>query len=496
MRTLFERTERLTVRARVLWAVGLVLLLFIGVAAERVSSTEATSQRTTAARDALLTNERDAMTIGTVVRDQHRDVLEALLASDRSTAGLDAAMQARREQVDGALASLASGPAPDGEVAAVARAYERATAVWASATAALSAGDRAAANALLRSDGVAAIDDVTVATGTLIDALVEVSARDAEAAASASKANARLTYVMVGVAVGVAFLWALWVARGITRTLRRQARALHQRSDELDRLAGALLSTSATTAEQATTTAGAGEQVSENVGTVATAVDELSSSIQEIARSSSDASRVATEAVEAAEATNRNIAQLGGSSAEIGKVLEVITAIAEQTNLLALNATIEAARAGEAGKGFAVVAGEVKELAKETATATEDISARIAAIQVDTDEAVAAIATIGDIIGRIADMQTTIASAVEEQTATTDEIARSIREAALGASGIADGATAVALAAGRTSEGATQSQVAAAELRRVAAELEALVDGRAETAVSAGGAPAPVPAPV
>jgi methyl-accepting chemotaxis protein len=250
----------------------------------------------------------------------------------------------------------------------------------------------------------------------------------------------------------------LWVARGITRTLRRQATILHARSDELDGLGGELLHASATTSQRALASAGAGEQVSTNVQTVATAVEEMSASVQEIARSSGAASQVAAEAVQTAEATNRNVARLGESSAEIGEVLEVITAIAEQTNLLALNATIEAARAGEAGKGFAVVAGEVKELAKETAKATEDIASRIAAIQVDTDEAVGAIGAIGEVIGRIADMQTTIASAVEEQTATTGEISRSIGEAATGAAGIASNVASVAQAADHTSEGAARSQ--------------------------------------
>jgi hypothetical protein len=143
------------------------------------------------------------------------------------------------------------------------------------------------------------------------------------------------------------------------------------------------------------------------------------------------------------------VAKLGESSQQIGKVIEVITSIAEQTNLLALNATIEAARAGEAGKGFAVVAGEVKELAKETAKATEEIGSRIAAIQEDTSDAVGAIGEIEQVIARIADMQTTIASAVEEQTATTNEIGRNVAEAARGSAEIAENIVSVAQAAVR-----------------------------------------------
>ena len=136
------------------------------------------------------------------------------------------------------------------------------------------------------------------------------------------------------------------------------------------------------------------------------------------------------EAVQAATAANTTISRLGESSVQIGQVIKVITSIAEQTNLLALNATIEAARAGEAGKGFAVVANEVKELAKETAKETEDISKKIAAIQGDTKGAVDTIGRVEAVIGRINDLSSSIAGAVEEQTATTNEIARNIAEAA------------------------------------------------------------------
>ncbi len=154
--------------------------------------------------------------------------------------------------------------------------------------------------------------------------------------------------------------------------------------------------------------------------------EEMTASIREIAKNANEAARVATQAVKVAETTNSTVGKLGESSAEIGKVIKVITSIAQQTNLLALNATIEAARAGEAGKGFAVVANEVKELAKETAKATEDISQKIEAIQTDTRGAVAAIGQIGTIINQINDIQNTIASAVEEQTATTNEISRNV----------------------------------------------------------------------
>jgi methyl-accepting chemotaxis protein len=169
------------------------------------------------------------------------------------------------------------------------------------------------------------------------------------------------------------------------------------------------------------------------------------------------------------------VTKLGESSREIGDVVKVITSIAEQTNLLALNATIEAARAGEAGKGFAVVANEVKELAQETAKATEDIARRVEAIQGDTEGAVAAIGRISEVIGQINDYQLTIASAVEEQTATTSEMSRSVGEAADGSGQIAANIGGVSGAADATSQALGQTRTAVDELSRMASDLRTAV---------------------
>jgi PAS domain S-box-containing protein len=258
--------------------------------------------------------------------------------------------------------------------------------------------------------------------------------------------------------------------------VNQNAQTLASASEELSAVAQQMSSNSEETSAQSNVAAAAAEQVTKNITTVATSAEEMSASAKEIAKNASDAARVAAQAVRVADDTSKTVNKLGVSSTEIGQVIKVITSIAQQTNLLALNATIEAARAGEAGKGFAVVANEVKELAKQTAAATEDISQKIEAIQGDTEGAVTAISEISAIIAQINDIQNTIASAVEEQTATTNEIARNTNEAARGSAEIAQNVTSVSLAAKSTSEGAANTLTAASELAKLAAQLRAVVD--------------------
>jgi methyl-accepting chemotaxis protein len=254
-----------------------------------------------------------------------------------------------------------------------------------------------------------------------------------------------------------------------------QASALASSAEELTAVSSQMASNAEETATQANVVSAASEQVSKNVTVVATGSEQMQASIREIAKSANESAKVAKAAVGVAESTNNTIAKLGESSVEIGKVIKVITSIAQQTNLLALNATIEAARAGEAGKGFAVVANEVKELAKETAKATEEIGQKIEAIQSDTKGAVQAIGEISTIIAQINDISNNIASAVEEQTVTTNEIARNVGEAAKGTGEIAKNIGGVALAAENTTRGATDMQKAAQALSGMAAQLQGLV---------------------
>jgi methyl-accepting chemotaxis protein len=263
--------------------------------------------------------------------------------------------------------------------------------------------------------------------------------------------------------------------RAKLKGLGENVQTLAASSEELTAVGQTMSTTIQETATQASLVATATDQVTKNVEAVAAGAEEMNVSIKEIAQNSSEAARVAGEAVKVAETTNDTVSKLGQSSAEIGQVIKVINSIAEQTNLLALNATIEAARAGEAGKGFAVVANEVKELAKETSKATEEISNKIQAIQTDTQGAVEAIGDITMVINQISDISTTIAGAVEEQTATTSEIGRTIAEAAQGTIEISQNITGVSQAAQNTTGDANNTLGAAQEVARMAGEQHSLI---------------------
>jgi len=360
--------------------------------------------------------------------------------------------------------------------------------------------------------GLATLDKIR------LDAVADAEQADEDAANTASAAKTRLLIgVFVTFVIGVAC--ALFIARSVSRPLRRTVDVLNQvaakdlavrthvdTDDEIGQMSSALdeavtsiggalgsidqsaselaaaaeeiaavstqiSATAEETSSQAATVAAAGEQASANVTMVASATEEMMASINEIASSASRSAEMARDAVTKARDASEAIEQLGVSSAEISTVIELINSIAEQTNLLALNATIEAARAGESGKGFAVVANEVKALARQTAEATGDISARIASIQGEVERTVSSMGGVVEAIDALDEVQNSIASAVEEQAATTSEIGRGVAEAASGVDEIARNISGVADAANSTSEAVASTEEAASKLAQLAAEL-------------------------
>jgi methyl-accepting chemotaxis protein len=386
-------------------------------------------------------------------------------------------------------------------------------------------GNAAAAAALLDSGG--ALDKANSAFGDALDTLAGSEAEaGVKAEATAAAAQARERDIIIAVSLGVvilAVLAGLLVAGAVVRPLRRVRGVLVKLAegdltgdpqvtsgDEVGEMAAALVSANAAlratigsivesagtlgdaatqlsgstedigrrvsgSAAQASVAAGAADDASHSISTVTSGASEMHAAINEIARRSEQAALVANDAVDVVTGTSATVAELGRSSADIEQVLKVITSIAAQTNLLALNATIEAARAGDAGKGFAVVAGEVKELAQQTATATEDIARRIAAIQTTSGEATTAIARIGEVIREINDHQGAIAAAVEEQTATTSEIGRSMTEAADSSAQVAATITTVAEAARETETDIIGSQSAISTVTRLSGDLQEIV---------------------
>ncbi|MEV6923106.1 methyl-accepting chemotaxis protein [Dactylosporangium sp. NPDC051485] len=268
---------------------------------------------------------------------------------------------------------------------------------------------------------------------------------------------------------------AIESVRGTVQSLAGSARTVASSADELSGSSQRIAASAEQASVRADAANGAANRVSHNVDLLAAASEEMGGSIAEISRNANEALRVAGDAVSMAEQTNAMMSRLGASSVEIGNVVKVIASIAGQTNLLALNATIEAARAGDAGKGFAVVAGEVKELAQETAQATEDIGGRVEAIQADAQQAIAAISEIGAVIARINDFQLTIASAVEEQTATTQESSRTVSDVAVRTNEIAATISDIAGVASRNTAEAGTSLTAARQLAGMAEQMHGLV---------------------
>jgi len=250
---------------------------------------------------------------------------------------------------------------------------------------------------------------------------------------------------------------------------------LSKNSELLVAISNSLSSSAEETSAQSNTASAASEEVNAGIQTVTANMDEMVAAIREITKTTNESSALSNDAMDIANSTNDIIGKLGESSADIGSVIKVISSIAQQTNLLALNATIEAARAGEAGKGFSVVANEVKELAKQTATATQDITARVQNIQEDSKLAVNAIAQIRQAIEKINGYAGNIAASVEEQSATTLEVTRIVNESAEGVTQINENISQVSEAASNTGRDALKAQDAAQTLGDIANELNALV---------------------
>jgi len=248
---------------------------------------------------------------------------------------------------------------------------------------------------------------------------------------------------------------------------------LSSSATELQSSAESMAGTSEETSAQSQAVAAAAEEASANTQTVASAAGQLTSSIQEISQQVTESAKIADGAVDEAKTANETVDSLAEMATQIGDVVNLIRDIAGQTNLLALNATIEAARAGEAGKGFAVVASEVKNLATQTAKATEDIADQIGQVQAKTADAVGAIQTITDVITRVQEISATIAAAVEEQTASTDEISRNIAEASSGAQEVSQNIVGVQQAASESGQSAGQVLEAANELGKISEQLRA-----------------------
>jgi methyl-accepting chemotaxis protein len=519
--------DRIGLRGRLLAAFLVVALATLGVGAFGISRMAALSQQA----ENVYTQGAEPLGDVLMIRSLYWE-WQAATSRARSAglapdvvAAADQQGQDARKGMDDLIAELDGDPVPD-ETRAAYRQFATAITSFDTTSAAMAtagqSGDASAFGRLLPDLQRAEADAVT-ALNAASDAQTTATAATADAARDAyvSARTITLLVVLLGLALSVAL--AVLVARSVTRPVERIREVLAQvtagdlrvragrtggaelgqvaesldetldalsavltlvndsagrlaaASVQLDAGAESMAQNARSAAGQADVVVASAGEVASSVDTVATGSQQMEAAIREISQNASEASRVAGQAVSVAETTTRTVGKLGDSSQEIATVVKLINGIAEQTNLLALNATIEAARAGEAGKGFAVVASEVKELAQETARATEDISKRVEAIQTDTAGAVSAIGEISTVIGQINDYQATIAAAVEEQTATTNEMNRNVAEAAGSSRSIADAITGLAAGSAETNQRVAEAQRSASELSRMSDELQSAV---------------------
>jgi len=408
--------------------------------------------------------------------------LQAEYAVDGDPATLDSFLATARE-AQGIVGRLADQAPPTADVAALTEQVRALDAehdriVTEEMVPALQAGDTAAmTDALGRARG--RLDEASAAAHQIVEALGREGVR-MENLVDARTRRATALLIMTELGAGLIVLIGVsGSAWALARRLRGSVQRLDRTRGDLSRNDASLLGQVADTQHEVEQIAGSSRDVMSEMQVLAGSVQDLGAAIAEIAASSSSASTVAATAVARADETNETVATLGQSSAEIGQVIEVITSIAKQTNLLALNATIEAARAGTAGKGFAVVANEVKELAKQTSSATEQISAIIAGIQRDSEGSVRAIGEIRAIIGEISDIQTVVAAAVEEQAAVTNQMSYTVRAVNDGIEQLADRTVALQSSTERTVAGVNASAGHRHQIDEVGDELRGLLSGGA-----------------
>jgi methyl-accepting chemotaxis protein len=337
------------------------------------------------------------------------------------------------------------------------------------------AGDTARVRSLIDGDLATTYNKHREAINGVVTLATDFSAKAERSASDKVHTGEQTLFVTIAIALLGSALLAWFIVRNLSRQLRGASTTLTDATDRLRESNVAIRSEAAKTARQSADVAATGDSVTDGISTIAAACDELTASITEISRAASEAVSVANEAVAEADAAVTMVSRLDASSMEITNVVELISTIAEQTNLLALNATIEAARAGDMGRGFAVVANEVKELANKTSIATGEISEKIRNVQMGSASAIDSIRRVADIVSQINGIQTTVAGAVEEQVATTNEIARSLNEAASGTSVVTDAIGAVAASAEGVETNVATAEDVSVFLGDFAAELRQLV---------------------
>lgn len=340
---------------------------------------------------------------------------------------------------------------------------------------AIANGDQKLAKSLVDGKLKSAYEAHRSTINEVVAAATSYNADSEKAAQNLVSSRTAMLFIAIAAALLLSVVFGWLIVKGLSRQLNGASNALSDATDRLLISTGAIRTEANKTAKQSADVAATGDSVTDGISTIAAACDELTASITEISRAASEAVNVANDTVAEADSALTIVGRLDASSMEITNVVELISTIAEQTNLLALNATIEAARAGEMGRGFAVVANEVKELANKTSIATGEIAEKIRNVQTESATAIESIRRVADIVSQINGIQTTVAGAVEEQVATTNEIARSLNEAASGTSVVTRAIGAVANAAEEVEHNVVTAEGVGRDLGDVAFDLRHLV---------------------